>query len=222
MAAKAKDIDWDSIEPGWRQGVKSFGQLAIEYNGQKVGTDEVTGPMINSHFKHKKIPRDLTAKINAKTKSIVSKSIVSTNVSNVTDNEIIEASAKHASEILIGHRLTISRGRELSNALLRELEQQTLSIDEYEKLGELMRSESDSGRDALNDVYKKIIATPGRVDALKKLSDTVKTFIGLERQALNISDNANGDADKPPVTPTPTGDFLTATLERLNAASTSQ
>ena len=49
----------------------------------------------------------------------------------------------------------------------------------------------------MNELYRKVIDTPSRVDSTKKLSDTLKNLIGLERQAWNMADNANGDADAP-------------------------
>jgi hypothetical protein len=40
--------------------------------------------------------------------------------------------------------------------------------------------------DRLNDLYKKVISTPGRVDTAKKLIESMKTVIGMEREAYNI------------------------------------
>lgn len=36
-----------------------------------------------------------------------------------------------------------------------------------------------------------------RIDGIKKLTDSLKTLVGLERQAYGMADNANGEADKP-------------------------
>lgn len=36
-----------------------------------------------------------------------------------------------------------------------------------------------------------------RIDGAKKVGETLKILIGLERQAFGLSDNANGEADKP-------------------------
>ena len=55
---------------------------------------------------------------------------------------------------------------------------------------------SDDGFDKLNELYKKVIATPSRIDSFKKLSESLKTLTGLERQAFGMADNSNGDADK--------------------------
>jgi len=50
----------------------------------------------------------------------------------------------------------------------------------------LMRSEDDKGVDKLNDLYRKVIATPQRIDSLKKLAETLKHLIYLEREAFDI------------------------------------
>ncbi|MDI5448940.1 hypothetical protein MJL27_27140, partial [Salmonella enterica subsp. enterica serovar Anatum] len=41
----------------------------------------------------------------------------------------------------------------------------------------------DKGRDRLNETYQKVISLPSRVKSLKDLSDSLKTLIGLEREA---------------------------------------
>ena len=216
MAGKSKVIDWERLDADWLAGIKTPEAMADEYNKGIDGTgkDTVTRQMIDSHYRRKGVSRDLNAKIQAKTKSIVAKSIVASIVAKsesatINDNKIIDAAAEHASTILIGHKNTISRARNLSNALLAELESQTLSGDEYAQMIELMK---DSDYDKLAVMCQKIISTPSRVDSLKKLAETLKTLIGLERQALNIDDNANGDA--PAQQPTQTSDFLNSLISQ--------
>ena len=38
----------------------------------------------------------------------------------------------------------------------------------------------------LNDIYKKVISTPGRVDTAKKLIETMKSVVSMEREAYGI------------------------------------
>jgi len=54
----------------------------------------------------------------------------------------------------------------------------------------------DKGYDKLNEIYHKVISMPGRVKSMKDLSDTLKTLIGLERQAYDIDGPAGDDASK--------------------------
>ncbi|MCT0129131.1 hypothetical protein KUA05_11420, partial [Proteus mirabilis] len=56
------------------------------------------------------------------------------------------------------------------------------------KLGELMFSPDDNGRDKLNEIYHSIISLPERVKSAKALSETLKNLVGLERQAYGLDD----------------------------------
>ena len=58
----------------------------------------------------------------------------------------------------------------------------------------MLRSEDDKGMDKMNDLYRKVVSTPSRIDSVKKLADTLKTLVGLEREAWGIaSDNGDGN-----------------------------
>jgi len=120
--------------------------------------------------------------------------------------------------ILVAQRADTNKYRTLCVALYSELSAQTLDKESFEKLGELMRNPNQNGTDKLNDLYKRIIDTPSRIDAFKKLSETFKTIVGLERQAYNISDNANNEANTLDVKSTPAGDFLNDMIKRIGAA----
>ena len=55
-----------------------------------------------------------------------------------------------------------------------------------------MASPDEAGIDKLNDLYRKIISLPGRVDMAKKLVETMEKLINAERRVFNIKD------DEPP------------------------
>ena len=196
MAGKpknAKVIDWELIEAEWRAGIKSTLQMGRDHG--------ISHTAIIKHFKRLNVPRDLTHKIQERAAAIVSAAAVSGKVSTETkiaDVDIIEVNAIVQANALIAHRQDIRRYSKLAQTMLSELEATTEDRELFENLGELLRSENEKGVDRLNDIYQKVIATPGRVDSIKKLSEVLKTLIGLERQALGIADNANGDANKPP------------------------
>lgn len=78
--------------------------------------------------------------------------------------------------------------------LLGELEETTGNKDLFEQLGELLYAPDKNGVDKLNEIYQKVIALPSRIKGMKDLADTLKTLVGLERQAFGIDDNANGNA----------------------------
>jgi len=186
MAAHRR-IDWERIEPGWRAGVKSVLQIAADYT--KSTGDKVSHTAINKHFRDLGVPRDLSAKIKAKADAIVSASIVSGNVSTETTEttaKIINENAVEIANVRLSHRKDIGRSRTLAMRLLEELEQQTAQVPELSQLGELMYSPDDKGIDKLNELYQKIISLPGRTKTMVDLSNTLKTLIGLERQAFGL------------------------------------
>jgi len=110
-----------------------------------------------------------------------------------TEKEIIEVNANIQATIQLRQRGRIQKHQDLGEKLLAELEAQTAGLEDFENLAELMKS--DAGFDKLNELYKKVIATPQRIDSFKKLSESLKTLVGLERQAFGMADNSNGDAN---------------------------
>lgn len=187
MAAKRK-IDYDSIEEDWRAGLKSVPQLAKEYK-ERTGVS-VTHGAINKHFKAKKIPRDLTAKIKAKAEAKVSESIVSGKVSADT---IIEANAEHQAQVVMHERKDVAKARTIAMSLLEELESQVTDKELYKNLGELLHAPDDKGQDKRNELYEKVISFGSRTDGMKKLSDSLRVLIELERKVNKIDDSNTGN-----------------------------
>ena len=186
MAAPRR-IDWERIEPDYRAGIKSLLQIADEY--EKATGVSVSHTAISKHFKKLGVKRNLKEKVLAKAEAIVSASMVSGKVSietTATDAEIINKSAVDIATVRINHRSDITRTRKLALDMLSELEHQTGNVDLYEDLGEMLRSEDARGVDKRNDIYHKVISSAGRIDSLKKLAETLKTLIGLEREAYGI------------------------------------
>ena len=97
------------------------------------------------------------------------------------------------------HRSDISRGRALTVKLLAELEAQSGDPALFAELGEMMRNADERGVDKLNDIYQRVIGLPGRIEGAKKLSETLKNLITLEREAYDIRPAAEpGNKDNPP------------------------
>ena len=175
--------DWERIEQLYRAGLLSVREIASAHG--------ITHGAINKRAKRDGWVRDLKAKIKAKAEALVSKSLVSTEVSKeqlATDRDTVEANAQVIANVRISHRTDIGRYRKLANSLLEELEGMTDNRDLFDQVGELLRSEDDNGQDKLNDLYQKVISLPSRTKTLKDLGDTLKVLIGLERQAYSIDD----------------------------------
>lgn len=181
-------IDWEAMEPEWRAGIKSKLELSNQYGVSRAAIDK--------HWAKVGIERDLTKRIQAKADALVTQQAVTRQVTPATklmEQEVVEANGTLQASVRIGHRKTIARGYVLCQALLQELEDQTFDTVLLGQLGEMMRNPDDAGSDRLNDLYKKIISTPGRVDTAKKLVETMKSVITMEREAYSIDSIPAGD-----------------------------
>ena len=213
MTEKRQKIDYERIERGWRAGILSPRQLAAAYEeetGQKV-----SHAAIIKHFTKLGIPRNLAEKIKAKSDDMVTRAMVTEQVTPVTikrDKEIIEDAATQLTYVRLNQRKDIQRSRKIAMSLFDELEMMVgqENVKLLEMLGELMWSPDDKGNDKVNDLYMKIISMPGRVKSMKDLSDTLKTLIALERQAFGLDDENNKPVDA-----------LTALLERVSTGNSS-
>lgn len=184
--------DWERIEAQYRAGLLSVREIAASQG--------ITHGAINKRAKRDGWERDLKAKIRAKADALVSKREVSKLVSAeqmVTERILVDASAQVIADIRMAHRTDIKRSRTLVLSLLGELEQQTDNTGLFEELGELLRREDDKGADRRNDLYMKVISSAGRIDSMKKLSDTLKTLVGMEREAYAINGGDTTTEDVP-------------------------
>ncbi|WP_413730808.1 hypothetical protein [Sodalis sp. RH22] len=180
--------DWEAIESAYRAGLLSVREIASQHG--------ITHGAINKRAKRDGWERDLKAKIKAKADALVSKREVSTLVSTeraVTERILIEANAEVIASVRMEHRGDITRARSLTNSMFDELAAETADIEALRSLGDMLRNPDDKGIDKLNDIYRAVISLPERVKSLKALSETLKTLIGLERQAYGIDD---GDGNK--------------------------
>jgi hypothetical protein len=184
MAPKTR-IDYDSIESDWRAGIKTPKQLAAEYT-ERTG-EKATRQAIIKHFEVLNIPRDLSAKIQARADAIVAESIVANSIAPATKAAIVEANAQDIAAVKISHRKDVNKARALVARLWDKLNEQVESCPELDKLGELML-DSEATFDKLNDIYRKVIAFPSLVDSVKKLSDALKTLVTLESDVYGIKD----------------------------------
>lgn len=180
----AKRIDWETIEKDWRAGIKTKLQMSEEYGVSRAAMDK--------HFAKLGIDRDLTEKIRAKADALVTLQAVTDRL-HATESEIVEVNANLQANIIRAHRASIGRNQALVLSLMDELEGLTGSKELFEQLGELLFAPDKNGVDKLNELYHKVIALPSRIDGTKKLAETMKVLIGLERQAFGIADNAEGD-----------------------------
>jgi len=180
--AERKQVDWESVERDYSAGLLSLREIA-----DKHGTKESS---IRYKANQKDWSRDLSKKIEQKTNEKLRKTELRTELRTekaASEKEIIEANAQAIVSIKLAHRGDIRKSKNIVNALFDELELTTDNRELFEELGELLRRENDSGQDKLNDIYKKCISMSQRIDGVKKLTDALKTMIGLEREAYDIT-----------------------------------
>jgi hypothetical protein len=189
MAGGKQAIDWEAIEADYRAGLLSLRELSTAHKVSHVA--------IKKRADKAGWVKDLTAKIKAKAEELVNRKAVNSQVNSqaiVTERQIIEANAERIAQVRGEHRGDISRLRTLGLTLLSELEGQSADPAMLDQLGELMANPDDKGMDKLNELYRKIISTPSRVDSAKKVAETLKNAIGLEREAYGLDTKAgSGD-----------------------------
>lgn len=181
-----KPVDWDAVAIDIRAGILTDREIGAKH-GRSHGA-------IQQYARKNGIERDLTARIQQKTKTKLAKAqlakATSQELGKLTQEQTIEIAAEAAATIVIKQQGRIGRHLRLSESLLAELESQTIDRALYEQLGELMAAPDENGIDRLNELYRKIISTPSRIDSHKKAVETEKTLVSLERQAFNLDKEA--------------------------------
>ncbi|MGB3254390.1 hypothetical protein [Buttiauxella gaviniae] len=195
--------DWEAIESAYRAGLMSLREIASQHS--------ISEGAIRKRAKRDDWSRDLQAKIQERAEDLVRKKEVRKQVrseGSVSERVLIEATAEVIATVRMEHRGDIRRARELTNTLFDELAGECGDVAALEQLGEMMRSPDDKGMDKLNDIYHKIISLPSRVKSMKDLSDSLKTLIGLEREAYSIENKAEAKETTHNVMPVPTCDSV--------------
>lgn len=192
MSTAKRVIDWERVESLFRAGVMSVREIAAEFG--------ISHTAINKRAKAEDWSRDLAAKVKAKADALVSKALVSTEVSKerkVSEAMVVEVEATVQARIRISHRADIGRSRTLTMKLLEELESQTSLVPELNQLADLLHAPDKNGMDKLNELYRKVISLPGRTKTMKDLGDTLRILIGLEREAFGLK--SVEETDKKPL-----------------------
>lgn len=191
---KQADIDWENVELEYRAGIRSLRAIGSQFGVSDAG--------IIKRAKRDGWERDLKVRIQAATEAKLAELAipVSPEVSAarlVSENEIVKANSETQVDVILANRKDIQRALTLVYSFFTELEETTNNRALFSQLGELMRSPDEKGVDKLNDIYLKSVSMPSRVSAMKSLTDSLKTLIGLQRQAYGLADNANGESDRP-------------------------
>jgi hypothetical protein len=180
-----KAVDWEAVEREYRAGIRSLKDIGAEFGVSDAG--------ILKRAKKEEWQRDLTERIRAKAEAKVSAALVSEKVSaesNANERIVVEASAQVLADALLGQRRDVSRSRSIVQKLFDELEAQGDGLEELAMLGEALESGDE---EKLAQIARKVIAFPSRVDSAKKLAESLRTLVELERKVLRIKDDTNLD-----------------------------
>lgn len=175
--------DWERIEADYRAGLLSLREMAEVHGGSPAG--------ILKRANRLGWERNLAAKIDAKAQALVNKEAVNTSVNSeqaVSEKQIVEENARIKADTIIRQRRDIARGNIMVVNLMAKLEAEIGGHELFVEFGEMMRNPNEFGQDKLNDLYQKIISVPGLIDNAKKLSEAMKNFIGMERDAYGLAE----------------------------------
>jgi hypothetical protein len=168
--AKRKYIDWDSIEPIYREGNLSNCDICRQYESDHTNSQTyritVTETAIRKQAKVKNWKKNLAGKVKTQIEENLVRDEVRDSNQKLSDSEIINKAAQSGSNIILRHRREIFELARYEHNLLIDL---GLNEDE----------------DTLKD--RSII--------LKNITDTMVKRINLERQANNL-DKDDADREK--------------------------
>lgn len=162
-----KNIDWEKIEAAYRAGRLSLREIGAEYGCSDTA--------IRKKAKKEDWERDLSSKIESKVRAKLVRTEVR-NESNVSERELVEANAQAILDIRLAHRSDIRRAKGLVSKLYAEVEGAVAVPGE--------------------DPPAEILTLPQRVDCVRKLTDSAKTLINLEREAWGITNDAGAQSGK--------------------------
>lgn len=185
---KRPAVDWESVEREYRVGVRSLKAIGAEFGVSDAG--------IIKRAKKEGWDRDLGAKIKAKADALVSAGLVRAEVSaqtKIADRQVIEANAEMLANVIRGHRSDLGRLRGVVTVLLEKIESVLKESELFKQIGEVSFNPDENGFDKVNELYRKVIELPTQTETTKKLAETMKVLIELERKVFKIEDADKND-----------------------------
>lgn len=184
--ADKPQIDWERIELDYRAAVKTLRQIADEHG--------ISHGAINKRAKRDGWERNLSEKIQAKADALVSKAVVSKEVSKegrIAESSVIEANALTQAGVRLAHRADIERTRRLCMSQMQELEQQSTAPELLAEVAKILNGTppeemTKAQRAKLAEAAIKAGSLQSRSGTLRALSESLKVLIALERQAFGI------------------------------------
>lgn len=190
MSASSKPVDWEAIEREYRAGVKPLRLLGEQYG--------ISHTAIQKKAKREEWKRDLSHKVKQREDELVARAMVAkgaTAETLVTEKRLVEGLATAKSTVRLSHQKHIARTLNIFQVMLGELEVtsnpegqgliEALSDALSEPDGETA-DEQKKRRESNRRLLDKVLDLPGRVDTMKKLTETLERLVKIEREAFGI------------------------------------
>lgn len=180
MIEPKKPVDWEKIELQYRAGILTLREIAAEHG--------ITHGAINKRANKESWSRDLGAKIKAKAEELVSKALVSKEVSEakkVSERAMVDAGAAAIVAVKSKHKAHIDRAWE--NIAILQDEQESLSLNHhlYLQVAEIVSGEG-ADADRQLSLVRRVLELPNRIDGQKKIVEMIKTNATIERDTYDI------------------------------------
>lgn len=176
------ESDWTLVEKDYRAGLLSDRQI-----GEKYG---VSHGSVQQQAKKRGWSRNLIGRSVAKAEEKLAREELATKLASETrvasEKELVDSTSDALVEVMRGHRTDASRLRRVVTALLEKVEAIVKESELFEQIGDLCAAPDEKGIDKINDLYRKVIELPAQTDTTKKLAETMKILIELERKIFKI------------------------------------
>lgn len=190
-------VDWSLIDPHWKAGILSVAELSRRFG--------VSRPGITKHYEEAGVERNLTPQIRDRATELVNRATAAgldevapaaapASQDAPTDAETVDVNARVQAAAILRHRRDVVAAQELTFELLHELRATTLDWPTFERLDQVMRKAGASGKVKEKDLpdllatFRRVTSITSRIDNNKKLSETMKVLMELERKVLAIDD----------------------------------
>lgn len=185
-------VDWQAVERDYRTGKFTLRELEAKH-GPHNGT-------IARRANREGWTQDLTDAVRQATKAALISDMVE-ECSKAQQNTAVTvlAAAELNKQVILAHREEIKRLRNVGSDLINALEQSALMASEQEAIAELLATVGQNGEIdpdrlfKLQQIVRKALELPIRIQALKALADTFTKLQGLERIAFGLDEKGGDD-----------------------------
>lgn len=190
-AKTRRNIDWDAIARDYRLGQFTLRELAEKYG--------CSHQAIAKRAKEQGWTQDLGEQIKQATNAKLVANLVNQQVASGGQAvaNVVLAAAEINTNVILGHRKGLTEITQVRNMLLAQVGQAAANLPDLAEVIEMVRKPDDNGMDRANDALRKALGRSALIDDLKKLAEVDEKVRKGEREAFNISSEADELAGKP-------------------------